>query len=80
MQITCALRISASNCSRSSVRAISTIDKYIFYLLFVFINLPEESMMCIVTFSGVTSGGIVTSGIRCWTYIIVNICNEIRSI
>lgn len=30
--------------------------------------LPEESIMCIVTFSGVTSGGMVTSGIRCWTY------------
>lgn len=30
--------------------------------------LPEESIICIVTFSGVTSGGMVTSGIRCWTY------------
>jgi hypothetical protein len=26
--------------------------------------------MLVVTFSGVTSGGIVTSGTTCWTYII----------
>jgi hypothetical protein len=29
---------------------------------------PPESTIYVVTFSGVTSGGIVTSGTTCWTY------------
>lgn len=31
--------------------------------------LLEESTICVVTLSGVTSGGIVTSGMTCWTYV-----------
>ena len=56
MQITWALRISASNCSRCSGRA-------------------ELSVICIVTFSGVTSGGMVTSGTRCCTLNMIFIYN-----
>lgn len=29
---------------------------------------PPESTIYVVTFSGVTSGGMVTSGTICWTY------------
>jgi hypothetical protein len=30
-------------------------------------DIPPESTIYVVTFSGVTSGGIVTSGTMCWT-------------
>ncbi len=31
------------------------------------VYVQDVSMMLVVTFSGVTSGGIVTSGTTCWT-------------
>lgn len=37
-----------------------------------FSNSPPESTMYVVTFSGVTSGGIVTSGTTCWTCVGLN--------